>query len=295
MLEIPVMAPRSSWKGFIKLSLVSVPVKAFTASNTREEIRLNQLHRDCHARVRYKKVCPEHGELKQDQIVSGYEYTKDNYVVIDPEEVAALRKQSDKAISIEGFVDESAVDPIYFAGRTYFLLPDGVAGDRPYALLAKGMVEAGVYAIARLVMSGRVQLVLVRPVDGMLTMNVLNYAKRIKDMGEFRDELTEQDMSKEELALAETLISASRIEDLDLTDFKDDYTEELTELIKLKLDGEEIVQAPEPEEPKIINLMEALKQSVAEAQAGKRKMAPSAKTTRKKAAKKKKAAKRKTG
>ena len=287
------MAPRSSWKGFIKLSLVSVPVRAFTAHNTSEEVRLNQLHKDCHARVRYKKVCPEHGELKNDQIVSGYEYTKDSYVVIDPEELAKLRKESDKSVNIEGFIQPGDIDPIYLAGRTYYLLPDGVAGDRPYALLARGMMDEGVYAVARVVMSGREQLVLLRPVEGLLTMNILTYAKKVKDIGTFQEELKQQDMSKEELSLAETLISASRVEDFDLASYSDNYTENLTKLIQMKLDGEEIVQAPEPEEPKIINLMEALKQSVAQAQTSDRKMAPSAKAPRKAKAKKK--AKRKTG
>ena len=103
-------APRSSWKGFIKLSLVSVPVKAFTANNTSEDVRLNQLHDNCNSRVKYQKVCPEHGELKTTEIVSGYEYTKDSYVIIDPEDIAKIRSVSDRAISIEGFVAASEIE-----------------------------------------------------------------------------------------------------------------------------------------------------------------------------------------
>ena len=91
------MAPRTSWKGYIKLSLVSVPVKAFTANNTGEEIRLNQLHKDCNQRVKYQKVCPEHGELSQSDIVSGYEYTKGQYVIVETSEVAKLRKRAQRA------------------------------------------------------------------------------------------------------------------------------------------------------------------------------------------------------
>ena len=98
------MAPRTSWKGFLKLSLVSVPVKAFTANNSAEEIHLNQLHAECNGRVRYLKVCPEHGELKGDDIVSGYEYTKDQYVVLADDELSRLRTQSDKSIAINGFI-----------------------------------------------------------------------------------------------------------------------------------------------------------------------------------------------
>ena len=277
------MAPRTSWKGFLKLSLVSVPVKAFTASNSTEEIRLNQLHADCNSRVRYKKVCPEHGELKADEIVSGYEYSKDSYVVIDSDEISKLRTQSDKAVHIEGFVTPDSIDPVYLAGKTYYLMPDGVAGNRPYALLVQGMQENEVVAVAQVVLSGREQLVQLRPDDGLLVMSVLNYAKKVKSSAPFREELQEEAPSKEEMTLTHTLIGASRIEEFDLERYKDTYVENLSKLIQLKIDGQEVVQAPDQEEPKIINLMEALKKSVAEV--GTRKMAPSVGGSGKKAGK----------
>lgn len=261
------MAPRTSWKGFLKLSLVSVPVKAFTAHDTNEEIRLNQLHADCHQRVKYKKVCPEHGELASDQIVSGYEFGKDQYVVIDPNELNTLRPESDRAVRIEGFVPNDAVEARYHAGRTYYLLPDGVAGDRPYALLREGMRDEDVVALAFVVVSGREQLVLVRPLGELLVMSVLHVHKRIKAVDEFTDELEELELGKDELQLTKTLIDASTIRDFDFADYKDLYFERLAELIKLKIDGREVVAAPDPEEPKIINLMDALKKSVAAAQA----------------------------
>lgn len=270
------MPPRSSWKGYLKLSLVSVPVKAFTANDTSEEIRLNQLHSECNARVRYKKVCPEHGELKADQIVSGYEYTKDQYVVIDPSELQKLRLESDKAIAIEGFIPPEEIDPLYFAGRTYYLLPDGAAGGRPYALLRKGMHDSNVVALAKIVMSGRTQLVLVRPIGDLLAMSVLVYAKRIRDLQPFTDELEDLDIAPEEGKLTQTLIDASRLDEFELKSYTDRYADELGRLIQMKIDGQEVVAAPDPEEPKILNLMDALKKSVAQAQSasGKR-MAPS--------------------
>ncbi len=284
------MAPRTSWKGFLKLSLVSVPVRAFTANNTSEEVRLNQLHDECNSRVRYQKICPEHGVLKSDQIVSGYEFAKDQYVVIDPSEISKLRTQSDKAVHIDGFVKPEQIDPIYHAGRTYVLLPDGPAGTRPYALLMQGMVEKEVHAIAQVVLSGREQLVLLRPSDGLLTMSVLTYSKKIKPLEPFKEELEPQPATPEEMTLAHTLIDASTIGDFEFDTYRDRYVEQLQELIRMKVDGEEVVQAPDLEEPKIINLMEALKRSVAEAQSTSgKKMAPSTKdagsaapTTRKK-------------
>lgn len=299
------MAPRSSWKGFLQLSLVSVPVKAFTAHETAAEIRLNQLHKDCHSRVRYKKVCSEHGELKSDEIVSGYEYAKDQYVVIDSDELSRIRKQADRTVKLAGFVKSDQIDSIYLAGKTYYLMPDGVAGQRPYSLLREGMREAGVVGLAQVVLSGREQLVVVRPAEDMLTMNVLHYAKKIKGMELFAEELAEQqETTAEERKLTNTLIEASSLADFDLANFEDDYVENLGKLIQMKVDGQEIVEAPDREEPKIINLMEALKKSVAEAQAaGARKMAPSIKTgvkstakkATKKAAKKSSSKKKKTG
>jgi len=269
------MAPRTSWKGFLKLSLVSVPVKAYTANNTDEEIRLNQLHGECHGRVRYKKVCEAHGELKSEDIVSGYEYAKDQYVVIEEEELSKVRKQSDRSVAIDGFVAPEKIDPVYLAGKTYYLLPDGVAGNRPYALLVRGMVEGNVVAIAQVVLSGREQLVMLRPQDGMLVMSVLNYPKKVRAATPYREELPEEKPSASELALANTLIGASTLAEFDFQTYRDAYVENLTRLIQLKVEGREIVRAPDPEEPKILNLMEALKKSVAEL--GVRKMAPSVK------------------
>lgn len=269
------MAPRTSWKGFLKLSLVSVPVKAYTANNTDEEIRLNQLHGECHGRVRYKKVCEAHGELKAEDIVSGFEYTKDQYVVIAEDELSKVRARSDKSVAIDGFVAPEKIDPVYLAGRTYYLLPDGAAGNRPYALLVRGMADANVVAIAQVVISGREQLVMLRPQDGMLVMSVLNYPKRVRAATPYRDELPDEKPSTSELALANTLIGASTLAEFDFQGYRDAYVENLTKLIQLKVEGREIVQAPDPEEPKILNLMEALKKSVAEL--GVRKMAPSVK------------------
>ncbi len=288
------MAPRTSWKGFIKLSLVSVPVRAFTSNDTGEEIRLNQLHKECHSRIRYKKVCPEHGEVKAPEIVSGYEYAKDQYVVIDTQEVSKLRKEPDRSVRLDGFIKPGEIDPLYFAGKGYYLLPDGKPGEQAYSLLAKGMQQAEVYAVAKVVLSGREQLVLLRPVEGVLVLSVLSYPKKVKSLDEFVREVPDGELRKDEEKLTQTLIDASFLEEFDFQSYEDDYTEKLSELIQLKVDGKEVVQAPDHEEPKILNLMDALKKSVAEAQTSTKKMAPSVKA-KKPAAKKKAATKKKSG
>jgi len=261
------MPPRSSFKGFLRLSLVSVPVKGFTATQTSQEIRLNQLHAECNSRVKYQKICPTHGELSNDDIVSGYEYAKDQYVIIDPDEIAKIRRESDKSVDVRGFVPHDAVDPMYFSGRTYYLVPDGPAGHKPYQLLHDAMKNEGLYAIGTAILSGRQQVVVVRPVEELLGMTVLLYHEKLKQASEFEGELKASKVTKEEVALTKTLVDASKLADFDFAEFRDPYVAEMTELIELKVEGKEIVAVPEPEEPKIINLMDALKASVENARA----------------------------
>jgi DNA end-binding protein Ku len=260
------MAPRSSWKGFIKLSLVSVPVKAYTATASGAEISLNQLHTECNSRISYKKVCPLHGEVSNADITKGYEYAKGQYVVIEDDELEKLRTSSDRSINIDGFVAPESLDPVFHAGRTYYLVPDGAVGQKPYSLLLRCMLENNVHAMAQVVISQREQLVMLRPVDGVLAMTLLNHQMKVKSADSVRDEIAADDATAEELKLTTTLINASTLSDFDFGSYTDRYVEKLTDLIQLKVDGEEVVQVPDAEEPKIINLMEALKKSVAEAQ-----------------------------
>lgn len=262
------MPPRSSWKGFIKLSLVSVPVKAYTANATGAEIHLNQLHAECNSRIKYQKHCPLHGEVSSDEIVSGYEFAKGQYVVIDLDELSKLRKESDKSIAIDGFIPADEIDPVYFSGRTHYLVPDGPVGQKPYALLREGMKDGELVAIGHIVLTGKEQLVLLRGIDGMLAVNVLQYPDRVKKTESFKDEITDPNLTAEEMKLTKTLIDASTIADFDFDTYKDEYTEKLTTLIQHKVEGKEIVEVADAEEPKIINLMEALKASIAQAQGG---------------------------
>jgi DNA end-binding protein Ku len=261
------MAARSSWKGFLKLSLVSVPVKAYTAAASGGgEIHLNQLHAECNSRIQYKKVCPIHGEVKSDQIVSGYEYSKGQYVIVDPSELEKLRTPDDKAIKIDTFIPPDALDSVYFSGKSYYLVPDGPVGQKPFAVVCQAMAEENQYAIAQVVLHSREQLVLLRPVENLLAMSILNYEDQITKPAAFAEEVPKMEIAADELNLAKTLIRASTSKKLDYGKYKDVYTQKLTKLIEAKVAGEEIVAAPMPEHPQVINLMEALKQSVANAQ-----------------------------
>ena len=261
------MAARSSWKGYLKLSLVSVPVKAYTASSSGSSpVQLNQLHEECHSRIKYQKTCPIHGEVSTDQIVMGYEFAKGQYVIIDTDEINKLRSESDKSINVNAFVPDDAIDPIYHSGRTYYLTPDGPVGQKPYTLLRQTMADENVCAVAQVVISNKEQLVLLRPVENLLAMTVLTYDSEVKKPAAFEDEVAEVQADEEELKLTRMLVEALTKPEIDLSQYKDVYTEKLTELITAKVEGKELVTPPAEDQPQVINLMEALKASVQQVQ-----------------------------
>ncbi len=203
------MTHRSSWKAFLRLSLVWVPVKAYPAAVSGDHPaggarrpQFHQLHADCGCRIRYQKQCPRHGEVAPEAIVSGYQYARDQYVVIDPAELDKLHSEDDRAITISEFVPAEALDPIYAGGKSYYLLPDGPAGHRPYAVLCRAMQQAGRHALARAVLRGRAQLLLLRPLEGLLIVSNLAYDHQIVRPSAFADQLPAVKVEAEELALA---------------------------------------------------------------------------------------------
>lgn len=256
------MATRPSWKGYLRLSLVSVPVRGFTATASGGEIHLNQVHKDCSSRIRYKKTCPIHGEVPNDEIVSGYEFAKGQFVVIDPDELDQLRTESDKAIQISTFIEPAAVDPVYHSGQTYYLAPDGRIGEKAYVLLRDGLGKLGLHAIAQVVLHGKEKLVLLRPLGKLLAMTMLEYPSHVTAPAALEDQVPDEQATRPEMDLVETLIKSHKAKRFDLAEFKDRYTETLSKLIEAKVAGKEIVRPTEPEHVQIVNLMEALKQSV---------------------------------
>ena len=261
------MAARSVWKGFLQINLVSIPVKAYTATSSGGEVKLNQLHAGgCNARIQYKKFCPVHGEVSQDQIVSGFEHAKGQYVIIDTSEIQKLRSEDDKAIKVNTFIAPNALDPIYFSGKTHYLVPDGPVGQKAYSVFMEAMAHEESYGLAQIVLHGKEQLVLLRPVGDLLGMMTLQLDAEVTKPAAFSEEAPKAAYAPEELKLMETLIESSTVEKLDYAQYKDVYTERLTKLIEAKVAGEELVAPPAHEHAQIINLMDALKQSVEEAQ-----------------------------
>jgi DNA end-binding protein Ku len=257
------MASRSVWSGYIRFSLVTVPVKAYTAAASGGgEISLNQLHKECNSRIQYKKTCPLHGEVKQDDIVSGYEFDKNQYVIIDPDEIEKMRSPADKSINVQAFVSPEQFDARFFNGKHYILLPDGPVGQRSYALLLKSMQETDKYAFAQVVFSGKEQVVLVRPMNNLLVMSMLAYEQEMKPMAEFEHEAPKVEVAPAEVGIAKTLIETMTPEQFDFSQYRNGYTDKLTALIEAKMNGKEVVAAPQEEAPVVINLMEALQKSL---------------------------------
>lgn len=254
--------PRASWKGFIRLSLVTVPVQAYTATESGGKIQLHQLHEACNSRIRYAKTCPIHGEVPREEIVMGYEYGKNQYAVIDPAEVDKLRTESDRAITIDRFIAPDDLDPLYFAGRTYYLMPDGAVGRRPYVLLQKIMTEDDLYGVAQVVLGGKEQLMVLRPANGLIAMSVLHYATEVRQADQVGEAPSGVETTDEELRLTRMLVDATRADGFDPERYKDLYNERLTQLIEAKVQGKEVVTPPQEEIPEVINLMDALKASL---------------------------------
>jgi DNA end-binding protein Ku len=254
---------RASWKGNISFGLVSFPVQAINARDAKgSDIHFHQLHATCHRRIRYEKVCPLHGEVSKDEIVSGYEFRKGQYVEVEPEELDALRTKSERSLTIDAFVEPEAIDPIYFDGRMYYLVPGGKAAEEPYAVVAEAMEREGRYGVGQVVFSGKDQLALVRPYEGLLHMAMLNFDEEIRRPAEVMAAHKPPRVGGRKVQLAQTLVRTWFSDDFDFAAYDDRYREKLQELIDAKIEGREIEAPAEEEPPEVINLMDALKKSI---------------------------------
>lgn len=263
------MAARTSWEGYLRLNLLSVPVKAYSAIVTGGgKIGFHMIHSKCNSRIRYKKVCPIHGEVPNDEIVPGYQYAKGKYIIVDREKLAELLPENEKAIDIDTFIHPDDLDPVYFEGRSYYLVPDGRVAEKPFAVLQKVMADEKRYAVAKMIFAGRENIVVVRPLDGLLIMMMMHFDEQIKKPATFRDEAPEVEIAGEELKLARTLVEASTSDKFDVAKYHDEYTEKVAKLLEAKAAGKKIAPVPGQEEPVVINLMDALRQSLDRAKRG---------------------------
>jgi DNA end-binding protein Ku len=242
-------------------------VQAINAHDSKHsDLHFHQLHAADHQRIHYEKVCPIHGRISNDEVISGYEYRKGKYVEVEPEEIDAIRTKSERALRIESFVEPSEIDPILFDGRMYYLIPDGPAAEEPYIVITEAMEREKSWAIGQVVFSGKDQLVVVRPKDGILHMAMLNFPDEIRSPADVMAQQKRPRGLTRQVELAQELIKSTFAEDFDLTAYHDHYRERLTTLIDAKIKGHDVAAPDEEETPEVINLMDALKRSVAEAE-----------------------------
>src|SRR6187401_1692392 len=252
------MAARSTWKGYLKISLVNIPVKVFPATDAAATISFNQLHRECKTRIQQKRWCPTCNlEVALTDVVKGYEFEKGKYVVIDEEDLAKVRPESTRVINVVQFTDAKVIDPVYVE-RPYYLAPDGQVAAEAFAVMREGMV--GKAAIGKLALYGREYLVAIQPRENGLVMYTMRHASEVRAMSAI-DELqtVPAKIKPDEVKLARQVIGNFETGG-DLTQYKDEYQEQLRKMIDAKVEGKEVVGPAEEAPPKVVNLMEALRQ-----------------------------------
>jgi DNA end-binding protein Ku len=276
---------RTIWNGSLSFGLVSIPV-GLAVAQQRQDVSFRTLHRECGTPIKQKRWCPHHErEVEPDELVKGWEVAKGQYVVIEDSDLEAVELKRSRSVELIRFVPLEQVDPLYF-DRGYYLAPAAdEVGRRPYALLLRALEETTMAAVGKFVLWGKENLCLVRPVDGALVLELLYYAEDVRSSAEISEAVAEIDVKKPEVDMARQLVE-SLAGDFDPSDYANEYRGELRAMLEAKLAGEEIVQPePQPEEAPVIDLVEALKKSIAQAKGPEPSAAP-----RKPARRKKKAA-----
>jgi DNA end-binding protein Ku len=268
------MAARATWKGFLKISLVNIPIKVFPATESSATLSFNQLHGECQTRIQQKRWCPHcNREVPNSEIVKGYEFEKGHYVVLTEEDFEKVRPDSTRIIDLAQFADESAIDPIY-VDRAYYLAPDGPVAAQAFAVMREGM--KGKVGIGKLALYGREYLVAVRPHRRGIVMYTLHHAAEIRSVDQVEElNAVSETVKPEEIKLARQVIGTFE-GPLDLTHYKDEYREGLQRIIDAKIAGAEVVAPAEEAPPKVINLMEALRKSLDTVSSAKKKPAKAA-------------------
>ncbi len=252
---------RSIWKGHIRFLLVAIPVRVYNALETSEKIQFNQLHRDDFGPIGYDKRCKKCDQIvTQDQITKGYQYEKDRFAIVEPEEIAKVKIRTNRAVDIVGFVDASQI-PSTFYDAPYFAGPDGPVAEKPYALLREVMKQTGKIGLGKVVLRDREDLVALFPHENGLVLQKLHYPNEIRKMGDVPDLDGDAKLDKRELKMATTLVEqmATDISEIEMVDH---YHEALQKLIESKIKGKKVVEYEEVEEMPKLDIMTALKRSL---------------------------------
>jgi DNA end-binding protein Ku len=254
------MAARATWKGFLKVSLVNIPIKVFPATESSGTISFNQLHAECQTRIQQKRWCPNcNKEVANTELAKGYEFEKGRYVVLTEDDIDKVRPASTRVIDLVQFDDAESLDPMY-VDRTYYLAPDGQVAADAFAVFREGM--KGKIGVGKLALYGREYLVAVKPGDKGLVMYTLHHAAEIRSSEGIEElDAIPNKVKPQEVQLAKQVIGTFE-KKLDLQDYHDEYREGLQKIIDAKVAGEEVVAPAVEMPPKVVNLMEALKKSL---------------------------------
>ena len=274
--HIGVTMPRAIWSGVISFGLVTIPVKLYTATESKS-LSFHQLHEKCQTRIQERRWCPHcDRQVDYDEIVKGFEYSKGNYVVVTKEDLEELPLPSKNIINITAFVKAEEIDPLYFNG-SYYLEPEKLA-QKPCALFMHAMAEKGMVALGTLALRNKERLCSLRVVGGNLIVEMLLYPDEIRI--DFNKKLPATKLSKQELSMASSLIDMM-FQKFKPEEHEDQYREALQSLIKAKIDGDETIEKPEEAQPtRVVDLMEALRASVESAKSSRSKnSAPADKKT----------------
>ena len=254
------MAARPTWKGYLKISLVNIPIKVFPATESSATLSFNQLHGECQTRIKQKKWCPKcEREVNNTELVKGYEFEKGRWVVLTEEDFENVRTESTRVIDLVQFAEDTAIDPMYI-DSTYYLAPDGGMAADAFAVMRDGM--QGKVGVGKLALYGREYLVAVRPHGKGIVMHTLHHVAEIRGMDQVEElNSVPSKVKPEEVKLAKQVIETFQAP-LDLKEYKDEYQEGLKEIIDAKIAGREVIAPQVEEPPKVVNLMEALKRSL---------------------------------
>lgn len=255
-------SPRAYWKGFLRLSLVSIPVHLHNAVESKSEISFRQIHKPSGRRVNYEKVVQGIGKIENADIVKGYEVDRDTYVLLEPEEIDAIKLESKRTVDLVQFVDAKEIDYRYFE-RPYFIVPGDEMAGEGYAVIRDALRKTGKVGLAQLTIAGREWLVAVAPLQDGLVMEMLRYADELREPAEYYDEVPSAKPDKEMVDLAVQLIE-KKTSEFDPKKFEDHYGTALKQLVEEKRKGHKIVAHHEerPQGSNVVDLMEALKRSL---------------------------------
>jgi DNA end-binding protein Ku len=255
------MAPRAYWKGYLRLSLVSCPIQLFPATSEREKIRFHQINKETGNRIRYMKIDAESGdEVEQHDIIKGYEVSKGEYIELEPDELEAVAIESTRTIDIEQFVPKKEIDELYL-GNPYYIVPDGEVGQQAFAVIREAIAEKGMVALGRVVFTSREHIIALEARGkGMMGLTI-RYPYEVRKEKDYFDDIPTEKIPKEMLDLASHIVKTKQGHFKPET-YEDRYEEALKDIIKKKASGKKIERVEHKKPSNVVNLMDALRQSV---------------------------------